>query len=71
MIPALPILFGAAVFHIVAGRAQRIWASAGVATLMVAVLTSLVDLGLPVEMGDVDTALKKTFPAIFPARAPA
>jgi len=44
LIPALPILFGAAVFHIVAGRAQRIWASAGVATLMVAVLTSLVDL---------------------------
>ena len=31
----------------------------------------LVDLGLPVEMGDVDTALKKTFPAIFPALAPA
>ena len=34
-------------------------------------VTSLVDLGLPVEMGDVDTALKKTFPAIFPALAPA
>ncbi|MEM6713174.1 MAG: lipoyl(octanoyl) transferase LipB [Pseudomonadota bacterium] len=28
-------------------------------------VTSLVDLGLPVEMGDVDTALKKTFPLIF------
>ena len=30
-------------------------------------VTSLVDLGLPVEMGDVDVALKKTFPAHFPA----
>ncbi|MEL6434583.1 MAG: lipoyl(octanoyl) transferase LipB [Pseudomonadota bacterium] len=28
-------------------------------------VTSLIDLGLPVEMGDVDTALKKTFPLIF------
>ncbi|MEL7255239.1 MAG: lipoyl(octanoyl) transferase LipB [Pseudomonadota bacterium] len=28
-------------------------------------VTSLVDLGLPVEMGDVDTALKKTFPLVF------
>ncbi|MEM6588354.1 MAG: lipoyl(octanoyl) transferase LipB [Pseudomonadota bacterium] len=28
-------------------------------------VTSLIDLGLPVEMGDVDTALKKTFPMIF------
>lgn len=30
-------------------------------------VTSLVDLGLPVEMGDVDVALKKTFGAVFPA----
>ncbi len=29
-------------------------------------VTSLVDLGLPVEMGDVDTALKKTFSQAFP-----
>ena len=28
-------------------------------------VTSLVDLGLPVEMGDLDTALKRTFPSIF------
>lgn len=28
-------------------------------------VTSLIDLGLPVEMADVDTALKKTFPLIF------
>ncbi|MEM7733266.1 MAG: lipoyl(octanoyl) transferase LipB [Pseudomonadota bacterium] len=28
-------------------------------------VTSLVDLGLPVDMGDVDTALKKTFPLVF------
>ncbi|MEO0752543.1 MAG: lipoyl(octanoyl) transferase LipB [Pseudomonadota bacterium] len=28
-------------------------------------VTSLVDLGLPVEIGDVDTALKTTFPRIF------
>ena len=28
-------------------------------------VTSLLDLGLPVEMGAVDTALKKTFPLIF------
>tara|TARA_R100000365_G_scaffold3559_1_gene12190 strand:- start:792 stop:3494 length:2703 start_codon:yes stop_codon:yes gene_type:complete len=43
LIPALPILLGAAVIHIVAGRAPRIWASAGMATLMVALLTALVD----------------------------
>lgn len=30
-------------------------------------VTSLVDLGLPVEMGDVDVALKQTFPCVFPA----
>ena len=30
-------------------------------------VTSLVDLGLPVTMTDVDVALKKTFPAIFGA----
>uniref|UniRef100_UPI003B51C132 lipoyl(octanoyl) transferase LipB n=1 Tax=Roseovarius indicus TaxID=540747 RepID=UPI003B51C132 len=30
-------------------------------------VTSLVDLGLPVDMGDVDVALKKTFPTVFPA----
>ena len=29
-------------------------------------VTSLVDLGLPVEMGDVDVALKKTFTQSFP-----
>ncbi len=28
-------------------------------------VTSLVDLGLPVDMGDLDTALKKTFPLVF------
>ncbi len=28
-------------------------------------VTSLVDLGLPVEIGDVDTALKKTFSKVF------
>ena len=28
-------------------------------------VTSLVDLGLPVTMGDVDVALKRTFPEIF------
>ena len=28
-------------------------------------VTSLVDLGLPVTMGDVDVALKRTFPAVF------
>ncbi|AEQ52945.1 DUF2339 domain-containing protein [Pelagibacterium halotolerans] len=43
LIPALPIVLGAAVIHIAAGRAQRIWASAGVAILMVSVLSSLVD----------------------------
>jgi len=30
-------------------------------------VTSLVDLGLPVTMGDLDVALKKTFAAVFPA----
>ncbi len=30
-------------------------------------VTSLVDLGLPVEMGDLDVALKKTFPNYFGA----
>ncbi len=29
-------------------------------------VTSLVDLGLPVTMGDVDDALKRTFPKVFP-----
>ena len=29
-------------------------------------VTSLVDLGLPVTMADVDVALKSTFPAAFP-----
>ena len=29
-------------------------------------VTSLVDLGLPVTMEDVDVALKKTFPTVFP-----
>ena len=29
-------------------------------------VTSLVDLGLPVTMGDVDDALKRTFPTVFP-----
>ncbi len=29
-------------------------------------VTSLVDLGLPVEMGDVDVALKQTFAQAFP-----
>ncbi|WP_397541316.1 lipoyl(octanoyl) transferase LipB [Roseovarius salis] len=28
-------------------------------------VTSLVDLGLPVQMGDVDVALRKTFPTVF------
>jgi lipoyl(octanoyl) transferase len=28
-------------------------------------VTSLVDLGLPVTMDDVDVALKKTFPTVF------
>jgi len=30
-------------------------------------VTSLVDLGLPVTMGDVDVALERTFPAVFGA----
>lgn len=30
-------------------------------------VTSLVDLGLPVTMADLDTALKRTFPRAFPA----
>ncbi|MEQ9257719.1 MAG: lipoyl(octanoyl) transferase LipB [Roseovarius sp.] len=34
-------------------------------------VTSLVDLGLPVEMGDVDVALKQTFPQVFPSLEPA
>ncbi len=29
-------------------------------------VTSLVDLGLPVSMADLDTALMRTFPAVFP-----
>lgn len=29
-------------------------------------VTSLVDLGLPVTLGDVDDALKRTFPRVFP-----
>jgi lipoyl(octanoyl) transferase len=29
-------------------------------------VTSLVDLGLPVTMADLDTALMRTFPAVFP-----
>lgn len=29
-------------------------------------VTSLVDLGLPVTMGDVDAALARTFPSVFP-----
>jgi len=33
-------------------------------------VTSLVDLGLPVEMGDVDVALKRTFADIFAPRPP-
>lgn len=43
LIPALPILLGAAVMHIAAGRRQRLWASAAMAVLMVAILSSLVD----------------------------
>lgn len=34
-------------------------------------VTSLVDLGLPVDMGDLDTALQATFPRHFPDLAPA
>lgn len=34
-------------------------------------VTSLVDLGLPVDMGDLDTALRATFPRHFPDLAPA
>lgn len=33
-------------------------------------VTSLVDLGLPVQMGDLDLALKTTFPRFFPGDAP-
>ncbi|MBM9594730.1 lipoyl(octanoyl) transferase LipB [Rhodobacteraceae bacterium MCCB 386] len=33
-------------------------------------VTSLVDLGLPVTMGDVDDALRRTFPKVFPSLPP-
>ncbi len=33
-------------------------------------VTSMVDLGLPVTLGDVDDALKRTFPAHFPSPDP-
>ena len=33
-------------------------------------VTSLVDLGLPVTLEDVDLALKRTFPKVFPSSAP-
>ena len=43
LIPALLLLLGGAAVHVLAGRAPRVWASAGMGVLAVALLTSLVD----------------------------
>lgn len=43
LIPALLLLLGGAAAHVLAGRAPRVWASAGMGVLAVALLSSLVD----------------------------